>query len=139
MSYATSAALQAAIFTALQSDAAVSEATGGHIYDALPSGSLPPIYVLIGAEEARDRSDQGEAAALYLMTLSVISDSAGFTAVKTAAGAICDALLAAPLPMTRGAVTGRWFDRALARGLKSGGREVTLRFRLHVDDVNTDA
>lgn len=138
MSYATSAGLQAAIYDALQSDSTVSEATAGHIYDALPSGSLPSLYVVIGAEEARDRSDQGGNAALYLTTLSVITESAGFASAKQIAGAICDALLAAPLPLSRGRVTGRWFDRAVARALKSGGREITLRFRLHVDDMRSD-
>ncbi|MEP5212656.1 DUF3168 domain-containing protein [Sulfitobacter pontiacus] len=137
MSYATSAALQAAIYTTLQSDSEVSASTAGHIYDAPPSGALPPIYVLIGTEEARDRSDQGTQAALYLMTLRVISDSAGFAGAKQVAGDICDALLSAPLILARGAVTGRWFDRAVARTLKSGGREISLRFRIHVDDIST--
>ncbi|MQY41656.1 DUF3168 domain-containing protein [Epibacterium sp. SM1969] len=134
MSYATSAALQMAIYDALQSDSAVSSVLSGHIYDALPSGSLPAIYALIGTEEARDRSDKTHSATLYLVTIRVISESAGFVGAKQAAGAICDAILGSNMVMTRGAISGCWFDRAYARSLKSGGREVSLRFRFHVDD-----
>lgn len=134
MSYATSAALQVAIYDALQSDSAVAAVLGSHIYDAPPSGSLPAIYALIGSEEARDRSDTTHSATLYLITIRVISESAGFVGAKQAAAAICDAILGTEMTLTRGAISGCWFDRAFARSLKSGGREVSLRFRVHVDD-----
>ncbi len=134
MSYATSSALQVEIYNILQSNTGVSSIVNGHVYDALPSGNLPGLYVLIGAEEARDRSDQTTAAVLYLLTLSIVSDSAGFADAKAAAGAVCDALLQTPAVLTRGVVVGRWFDRAVAKQLKSGGREVRLRFRFYVED-----
>ena len=57
MSYAVSAALQSAIFGALSADPTLNDLVGGAIYDALPSGALPPLYVSIGQEVVRERND----------------------------------------------------------------------------------
>ncbi len=134
MTYAISAALQQGIYECLQADAGVSSHVGSAIYDAVPSGSLPDTYVVLGGEDVRDRSDSTTQAALHLISLRVITDSAGFAQAKQLAGAISTALLETPLVLTRGVVTGQWFDRATAKVLKTGGREITLRFKIQVED-----
>ena len=57
MSYAVSAALQAAIYQRLMQDEAMAALVQGHVYDALPQGALPALYVTLGTEVARDASD----------------------------------------------------------------------------------
>ena len=46
MSYAISGALQQAVFAALLDDGTLQGLVGDAIYDALPAGTLPRIYVL---------------------------------------------------------------------------------------------
>ena len=45
MSYALSTALQSAVYQALADDVALFAIVGDAIYDALPVGALPPMYV----------------------------------------------------------------------------------------------
>ena len=45
MSYAVSGALQAAVFAALSGDAALAALVGSAIYDAVPAGTVPDLYV----------------------------------------------------------------------------------------------
>ncbi|WP_212525987.1 DUF3168 domain-containing protein [Actibacterium sp. MT2.3-13A] len=134
MSYGVSAALQAAVYQRLTGDAVLGALVGGAIYDALPSGTLPDLYVSLGPEEARDRSDMTGAGALHLFTVSVVSAAAGFQAAKAAAAAVSDALVDAPLTLSRGALAGLHFDRARAQRLTDGTRRIDLRFRARVDD-----
>ena len=131
MSYALSDALQVAVFQHLSADAALA---GIAIHDALPSGVVPPQYVLLGTEDVRDRSDIPGAAALHRFTVSVHGDNAGFSGVKQIASAICDAMIDAPLLLSRGRLIGLWFDRARARRMADGGRSIELRFRARVED-----
>lgn len=134
MSYAMSAALQAAVFQRLMSDPALTGLVGDAIYDAVPSGSLPGLYVSIGPEEVRDRSDKTGAGALYQFSVSVISHGAGFQAAKEVAGAVSDALVDADLQLSRGALVGLSFERARARLIDGDTRRIDLRFRARVDD-----
>jgi len=103
----------------------------------LPTGTLPETYVVFGGEEVRDRSDQTTQGALHLITLRVVTQAAGFSQAKALAGAISTALTDTPITLLHGQVVGQWFDRATARLLKTGGREIVLRFRIQVEDSSS--
>ncbi len=136
MSYGVSAALQAAIYQQLAGDAQVSALVGGAIYDALPAGTLPETYVTLGPEEVRETSDRSGAGAMHRFTVSVVSETAGFSAAKVLAGAVCDALEGAALTLDRGRLVGLWFERASARRTGTGGaiRQIDVKFRARVED-----
>lgn len=137
MSYAMAGALQAAVYQRLQNDAALSALVGSHVYDALPSGRVPDLFVSLGPEDVRDASDSTGAAADHRFIVSVISDEDGFFDAKAAAGAVSDALVDASLTLSRGRLVGLWFERAkAARAGKAGRlRRIDLRFRARVEDV----
>ncbi|MEL6608701.1 MAG: DUF3168 domain-containing protein [Pseudomonadota bacterium] len=136
MSYASSAALQAAVFNALSTDAGVTALVGSNIFDALPTGTPPSLYVSIGPETARDASDKGGAGALHSFTVSVVTDVSGFQTAKTVAAAICDALVGQTLTLTRGSLVGLWFDRSkAARTSNDANRRIDLRFRARIDGI----
>lgn len=136
MSYAVSAALQSAVYQHLQADLALDAVVGSAIYDAMPEGALPSLYVSLGPETAIDRSDVTGSGSLHRFTVSVVSAAAGFALAKQAAGAITDAL-DMPLPLTRGTLVYLNFDRAVARRTGPAGslRQIDLRFRARVDDI----
>jgi hypothetical protein len=135
MSYAMSGALQAAIFTALTQDSGVTALVGAHVYDALPTGTMPETYVSLGRERVRDASDQSGDGALHSLDISVLTSQSGFSGAKAVAAAISDALHGADLPLSRGKLIFLRFDRAEARKIDSNaGREIRLRFRARVDD-----
>ncbi len=134
MTYALSGALQSAVYQHLAADAALTALIGTDLFDALPSGSLPQTYVALGPEEVEDRSDVTGAGARHRFTVSVFSDTAGFTAAKDVAAAVCDALIDAPLALARGRLVGLWFERAAAERLTDGGRSIILRFAARVED-----
>ncbi|MGV6812467.1 MAG: DUF3168 domain-containing protein [Brevirhabdus sp.] len=135
MSYGVSAALQRAVFEALSADADLAAIVGDAIYDAAPEGDLPQSYVTIGREEVRDRSDKTGRGARHDFTVSVVSEAAGFAHAKRAAGAISDALIDAPLTLSRGHLVSLTFLRATARRVGTGRtRRIDLRFRARVED-----
>ena len=100
MSYGMAAALQEAVFQRLTGDAAVTALAGSAIYDVVPSGSLPALYVTLGQEEVRDASDKTGGGSRHDFTVSVVSDGSGFLAAKTIAAAISDALVDADLSLS---------------------------------------
>ncbi|WP_208352933.1 DUF3168 domain-containing protein [Pseudaestuariivita rosea] len=131
MSYAVSAALQAAVYQRLADDAGIT----APIYDAVPAGTLPDTYVTLGPEDVRDRSDKTGAGATHIFTVSVITDAAGFQSAKALAGLISDALVDADLTLTRGHLIGLHFEKAAARRVENGqARRIDLKFRAHVED-----
>lgn len=135
MSYAIAAALQVAVYQRLLADSALGALVNGAIYDAVPAGALPPLYVSLGPEDVRDRSDKTGGGALHIFTVSVIGGAGGFAAIKEAAGAVSDALIDAPLALSRGTLVGLSFDRARARRVENGDlRRIDLTFRARVDD-----
>ena len=134
MSYGAAAALQAAVYQRLAGDGALAALVGDAIYDAAPAGALPALYVSLGPEDVRDRSDKTGAGAQHRFTVSVISDAAGFHAAKQAAAAVSDALTGAGLTLARGRLVGLYFDRARARRSGPGTRRIDLRFHARVDD-----
>ncbi|MEX0305183.1 MAG: DUF3168 domain-containing protein [Leisingera sp.] len=135
MTYAIAGGLQSAIYTHLTTDAGLTALVGSAIYDAIPAGTLPQTYVALGSEEVMDRSDKTAGGAEHRFFISVTTDTAGFAEAKAAAAAVCDALVGASVPLTRGQLTGLWFDRAKAERLSGGTRRITLRFRARVDDA----
>ena len=135
MSYAVSAALQTAVFQALSNDADVTALVGAAIYDALPGGTLPTLYIVLGSEEARDASDQTGGGALHEFTVTVVTESAGFSSAKQVAAAVSDALVDAPLTLTRGTLVSLNFYKAKAARVGTGDvRQINLIFRARVAD-----
>ncbi|MEM8576233.1 MAG: DUF3168 domain-containing protein [Pseudomonadota bacterium] len=136
MSYAVASALQSAIFDALRADAALGALVGSGIFDAVPSGAAPDLYVLIGAETVRASNDKTGTGARHQLEISVVSDAPGFSAAKAAAGAVCDVLDRADLSLSRGRLVYLNFDRATAqRSDGAAGRTIDLRFVARVEDT----
>lgn len=136
MSYAGSDALQAAIYTALSNDAAVTALVGSDIFDAVPSGALPSLYLAIGEERVLNRSSITQAGAVHDFVVKVHGDVSGFQAVKQTAGAVCDALIDADLVLTQGSLTSLEFRLARAtKGVSPDQRVISLTFRARVSDL----
>ncbi|WP_270730773.1 DUF3168 domain-containing protein [Shimia sp. Alg240-R146] len=136
MSYGAAQALQQAIFERLSTDVGVIAEVGTAVYDAVPQGNLPNLYVSLGQETALDRSDKDSAGIEHRFVISVIADQAGYAGAKSAAGAICDALVDADLALSRGRLVYLNFDRAVARKDTSANlRRIDLRFRARIEDM----
>lgn len=136
MSYGIAAALQAAVWQRLSGDAALTALVGAAIFDAPPPGPLPPTYVALGPEDARARADGSGQGAWHSFTVSVVTNAAGFQAAKEVAGAVSDALIDAPLALSRGRLVALNFDRARARRERPGDiRRIDLRFRARVEET----
>lgn len=135
MTLAMSGPLQEAIYALLSDDAALADVVGSAIYDAVPHGTLPPIYVLLGVEDVRDASDGTGAGALHQLTISVVTTVAGFAGAKLAAAAISDVLDGARPVLPRGRVIFIRFDRARARRVEGAStRQLDMRFLARVED-----
>ena len=131
MSYAAAAALQAAIFGALSAAPALS---GVSIVDAMPPGTTPGTFILIGPEVVLDQSDGTGLGAEHRFTISVISDAAGFLTAKTLAAAASAALLGGGLSLATGTLVSIRFQRAVARRLDEGtARRIDMTFRARVE------
>lgn len=136
MSYGVSAALQSAIYQKLVSDPVLAGLVGSAIYDNAPAGPITGTYVSLGPEEVRDRSDKTGYGALHMVTISVISDAAGFQLAKEVGGAVSDALNNVQLALSRGELCYINFDRATARRVGTGEtRRIDLRFHARVEDI----
>ncbi len=83
----------------------------------------------------REKSDKSGHGALHTITVSVVTDRAGFQTAKEVAGAVSDALVDADLTLARGRLVYLAFDRALAKLEGTGTqRRIDLRFRARVED-----
>lgn len=135
MSYASGAALQAAVFQRLAADAALAALVGTAIFDAVPPGTVTGTYVSLGPEDVRDASDTTGGGALHEFTVSVVTDASGFLQAKAVAVAVSDALTGAPLTLGRGHLVGLWFLKARARRVQTGEmRRIDLGFRARIED-----
>ncbi len=135
MSYGVSSALQAAVYQTLVNDTNVAGLVGTSVFDALPAGTLPPLYVVLGAENVRDASDKTGGGALHEFTVTVVTESAGFATAKTAAAAVSDALVDADLMLSRGSLVSLNFYKAKAARVGTGDvRQINLIFRARVAD-----
>lgn len=135
MTYAIAGALQKAVFERLQADATITGLVGTAIYDAIPPGIVGGTYVSLGPEDVRDASDDTGYGAWHEITVSVVTDEAGFSGAKEVATAVSDALVDAPLPLVRGHLVALNFYRARARRVQDADvRRIDLRFRARVED-----
>ena len=108
---------------------------GDAIYDAVPQGNLPPLYVRLGSETVKDASDCSGAGAVHLITVSVITTLPGFAQAKAAAGAVSDVLHDADLSLSRGRLVSLRFQQAKTARIESASvRQIDLRFRARVSD-----
>ena len=97
-------------------------------------GSGAGTFLLLGPETVLDRSDKSGGGAEHRLVISVISDAAGFQMSKETAVNVCDALIDAPLVLTRGRLVALQFLRAVAKRLDQGGaRRIDLTFRARVE------
>ena len=137
MTYAVASALQIALYQHLRADAPLAALVGDAIYDALPAGTLPDLFVTLGPETVKDRSDQTGRGASHMLIVSVVSQTSGFLQAKQAAAAITDALDDADLTLGRGHLVGLYFEKAAARKSGPAGtlRQIDLTFRARVDDT----
>lgn len=136
MSYGSAAALQSAIYQQLVGDPGLVSIVGGAIYDALPGGTLPALYVSLGTEDVKARDEFTGGGAVHLLKLSVVSAASGFATAKEAASAICDALDDPALSLTRGRLVSLRFVRAKAAMVGKGQtRRIDLTFRARVDET----
>lgn len=134
MSYGASAALQAAVYQRLAADPAVAGPVGSAIYDAVPPGALPPVYISLGPEDVRDRSDKTGTGAEHDFTVSVVTEAAGFQTAKAIAAAVVAALTPGGLALGEGRLVDLWFLRARARRVGAADqRRIDLWFRARVD------
>ena len=135
MSYAVASALQEAVYKAMSGDAALQGQLGDAIYDALPSGKLPDLYISLGPETVKDASDKTGHGAEHRFTISIMSTAPGFSTAKSVAASVCDVLVDAALPLNRGRLVSLGFDKATARRIDDGnGRQIDLRCRARVED-----
>jgi hypothetical protein len=131
MSYAATAALQAAIFNQLTTAPALAGVT---VVDAMPPGTPAGSFVLLGPEEVVDQSDKTGGGAEHRVEIAVISAAAGFLPAKTIAAAVSDALVGANLTLTVGRLVSLGFLRAKAVRLDDGSaRRIDLVFRARID------
>lgn len=138
MSYGTSVALQKAVYEHLLADADVVAQLGSAIYDAAPAGTQPSLFATIGSEDVQIRGDGSGSVARYRLTISVVSDAAGFAAAKAAAGAVSDALHGAKPSLDHGTLISMRQERVQAsRVSRNKQRRIDLRFEALVDDVSS--
>ena len=107
MSYGMTAALQSAVYGRLSAD--------------------------VGLAVLR-RSAVGAGGALHEFSVSVVTTGAGFHLAKEAAAAVSDAVLAAPLTLSRGRASRVHFTRAKAVRT-SANRRIDIWFRARLDEA----
>ena len=135
MSYGVSAALQTAVYQTLVADTTLGAIVGSSIFDAIPSGTVPSLYVALGPELAKDRSDKTGAGAEHEFVVSIVTENAGFATAKEAASAVSDALVDAELTLSRGTLVALNFYRAKAvRVGTADERRIDLTFKALVQD-----
>lgn len=135
MSYGVAAALQEGVYQALVADTDLAGLVSGAIYDVVPAGSVPGTYVSLGPEDASEQSDGTGGGAVHRITVSVVTDAAGFQTAKQVAAAVSDCLDNAALGLNRGRLVSLNFLRAKARRMRSGEvRRIDLTFRARVED-----
>lgn len=128
MSAVASLALQTAVHDRLSGALTVP------VLDALPSGTAPETYVLIGPEEIRDASDISGAGAEHRFSVSVVSRTSGFAEAKAVAASVSQSLLSGGIVLGEARLVAVWFHAARAVRLENGAlRRVDLTFRARVE------
>ncbi len=135
MSYAIATALQEAVYQRLANDTELVGLIGPSVFDTLPQGPVPEVYVAIGREDVRDRSSKTGAGAIHRFDVSVVAERGGFARAKAAGVIISDALVDADIALSRGQLVSLRFQRARARRTQSGeARRIDLTFQAIVSD-----
>ena len=135
MSLGNSAALHRAIYDVLANDAGITACVGGHIYDALPAGPLPEVFISLGIEVVNDRSDKTGRGSEHDFIISVITTQPGFLRAKDVAAEIGRALLDRPIDFGDLALVYLTFTRADARrDTDTQTRRIDLGFRARIDN-----
>jgi hypothetical protein len=134
MSFLHSQALQAAIYSALSTNASLVALVATQIYDAVPNGELVSNYVLIGEEKSLNRGDYTGKASRHDITISVVSNANGFSDAKVIASEICEILDENPMALSAGNMRRIQFRSARAKR-NSGAmeRRIDLVFRALID------
>ena len=137
MSYVLSAGLQAAVYQRLVGDPGLTGLIGDRIYDGpLERGpdQAAPEHITLGTESVRPNDTKTSSGAIHEFDVTVHSGRDGFDMAKRIAGAVCEALVDAPLTLSEGRLVALRFLRARAeRGRAPEKRRVSLRFRAVVD------
>lgn len=134
MSYGAANSLQKAIYGALLAHGEVYAMVGDAIFDQAPAGPLPPLYLSLGTEQVLARGDCSAALSRHSVTVTVVSEDAGFTRAKLLAEAVSDALDGAKPTLSRGRILSLRFARARAtRFGNNRKRRIDLRFEALVD------
>lgn len=134
MSYSSSAALQRGLFEALRGDPAVSALVGEAIYDTVPGGPLPDLYLTLGVETAQATADAGGVLTRHRLGVGIVSEAAGFASAKALAAAVSAVLDGAALDLAPDRLLSLRFERAEARRVdRNRKRRIDLRFLALVD------
>lgn len=135
MSYGVSADLQIAIFTALETDPALSALVAGSIFDTMPTGPKPPFFVALGPETVTERSDGSGQGAIHDLQITIVTEASGFLKAKQAGARVSDILTAPGLSLGRGQLISMRFLKAKARRVTNDdARRIDLWFRARVTD-----
>lgn len=138
MTHAHSWPLQQAVYAALTGDAALAALVGGAIHDGAPhaAAAADPLtpYVTLGEETVRPWDTADGPGSSHDFSVSVHSGSDGYALAKQVSGAICDCLIDAALPLSRGHLVSLRFLQAQAqRGRPPERRRITLKFRAVIE------
>lgn len=135
MSYGLSAALQTAIFTALEGDAMLTSMVGTAVFDTMPTGTTPDLFVALGPEDVFEQSDGTSQGAYHDLQVTVITKGTGFLGAKQVAGRVSDILTTGELSLSRGLLIHLRFRKAKARReTTDGSRRIDMWFRARVTD-----
>ncbi|ARO14273.1 hypothetical protein BVG79_00921 [Ketogulonicigenium robustum] len=128
MSYTLSLALQQALFTRLTTTDGLSLP----VHDALPSGTVPPLYIAIGPEDVESLATPDGPITLHQVKISVIATGGGFGTAKGIAAQIITALTA-PLELPAGHASAPLFQAATAKSTTGADRRIDLTFRIRLE------
>ncbi len=140
MTYALSWPLQEGIFSAICADGACVGFFDHRVFDGPApfqgEAEAEGLFLTLGDEQARDWSTTSDSGAEHIVVLTVHAPRRSFGEAKQAAAAVSDALLAAPLTLSRGRVVNARFAEARTRRLERDAlRQVEMRFRFVVEDT----
>jgi Protein of unknown function (DUF3168) len=137
MTYSLAAGLQTAVYQRLIGDSELASLVGGAIYDAplqAPLGEAALEHITLGEEIVRPNNTKTSSGVIHDFDVTVHSGRDSFEMVKRIAGAVCAALVDAPLTVERGRLVALRFLRAAAvRSRAPEKRRVALRFRAVLD------
>ena len=131
MKHVDFAAVQAGVFAQISADPEIKALIGTHIFDGVPPGVVPDLYLLIGPELVIDKSDFTQSGSEHQLLISALSQGHGFKEAKRLAGVVVNALHAKPPNLDNGRVVFVHFSKANAwRDPQLDARRVDVTFLL---------